>query len=103
MTASGLRPRFQVVHAVGVEGEVDLRYAGPHRLCRSMLDTITVPPQPQSDALRVAFGLSRAREHFMAADRPEEVAHELITFLNDLARRGQPVEPSAGRAEAVME
>src|SRR3954447_23360184 len=49
---------FQVVRAVGVEGEVDLPYAGLHQLCRSMLDAISVLPDPQRDALRVAFWLS---------------------------------------------
>jgi DNA-binding CsgD family transcriptional regulator len=49
---------FEVVRATGVEGEVDLPYAGLHQLCRSMIDTIGVLPQPQSDALRVAFGHS---------------------------------------------
>jgi hypothetical protein len=49
---------FQVVRAVGVQGEVDLPYAGLHQLCRSMLDGIAALPEPQSDALRVAFGLS---------------------------------------------
>ena len=50
---------FQVVRAVGVEGEVDLPYAGLQQLCRSMLDTISVLPEPQRDALGVAFGLSQ--------------------------------------------
>jgi predicted ATPase len=49
---------FQIVRAVGIEGEVDLPYAGLQQLCRSMTDTISALPQPQSDALRVAFGLS---------------------------------------------
>jgi len=49
---------FQVVRAVGVEGEVDLPYAGLQQLCRSMLGTIDDLPQPQADALRVAFGLA---------------------------------------------
>ena len=53
-SASGLR----VVHAAGVEGEVDLPYAGLHQLCRPMTDGITALPQPQSEALQVAFGLS---------------------------------------------
>ena len=51
-------PEFQIVRAVGVEGEIDLPYAGLHQLCRSMTDAIDGLPQPQSDALRVAFGLS---------------------------------------------
>ena len=50
--------QFQVVRAEGVEGEVDLPYAVLQRLCRSMSDAIGALPQPQSDALRVAFGLS---------------------------------------------
>ena len=49
---------FRVVRAVGVEGEVDLPYAGLQQLCRSMLDTIDVLPAPQLHALQVAFGLS---------------------------------------------
>jgi DNA-binding CsgD family transcriptional regulator len=53
-TATGL----QVVRAVGVEGEVDLPYAALHQLCRPMADAISRLPQPQSDALQVAFGLS---------------------------------------------
>ncbi len=50
-------PDFQVCRAAGVEGEVDLPYAGLHQLCRSMLDQLAALPEPQADALRVAFGL----------------------------------------------
>jgi tetratricopeptide (TPR) repeat protein len=49
---------FQVVRAIGVEGEIDLPYAGLHQLCRSMLDKIDILPEPQRDALRVAFALT---------------------------------------------
>jgi DNA-binding CsgD family transcriptional regulator len=49
---------FQVARAGGVEGEIDLPYAGLQQLCRSMLDSIGVLPEPQGDALRVAFGLA---------------------------------------------
>jgi DNA-binding CsgD family transcriptional regulator len=49
---------FHVVRAVGVEGEVDLPYAGLHQLSRSMLDKIGVLPGPQRDALGVAFGVT---------------------------------------------
>ncbi len=49
---------FRIVRAEGVEGEVDLPYAGLQQLCRSMTNTISALPQPQSDALGVAFGLS---------------------------------------------
>ena len=37
----------QIVRAMGVEGEVDLPYAGLQQLCRSMTDTISALPQPQ--------------------------------------------------------
>jgi DNA-binding CsgD family transcriptional regulator len=49
---------FRVARAAGVEGEIDLPYAGLQQLCRLMLDTIDVLPPPQREALRVAFGLS---------------------------------------------
>jgi hypothetical protein len=49
---------LQVVRAVGVEGEVDLPYAALHQLCRPMTRQIDALPQPQSDALQVAFGLA---------------------------------------------
>jgi DNA-binding CsgD family transcriptional regulator len=52
---------FQVVRAVGVEGEVDLPYAGLQQLCRSMLPAIDDLPQPQADALRVAFGVAAGK------------------------------------------
>ena len=62
---AGSAAECQVVRAVGVEGEVDLPYAGLHQLCRSMLSRIEVLPQPQADALRVVFGLASGQ----AADR----------------------------------
>lgn len=55
----------RVVRAAGAEGEIDLPYAGLHQLCRSLLGSIDALPQPQADALRVAFGLASGE----AADR----------------------------------
>jgi len=49
----------QVLRAVGVEGEVDLPYAALHQLCRPLLDRIAVLPQPQAEAIEIAFGLRR--------------------------------------------
>jgi DNA-binding CsgD family transcriptional regulator len=49
---------FRIARAAGIEGEVDLPYAGLHQLCRSMLDTIDELHPPQREALRVAFGLT---------------------------------------------
>ena len=56
---------LQVLRAVGVEGEVDLPYAALHQLCRPLLDRINVLPQPQSEAIEIAFGLA----HGEASDR----------------------------------
>jgi DNA-binding CsgD family transcriptional regulator len=49
---------FLTVRAVGVQGEVDLPYAGLHQLCRSLLNGIDTLPPPQRHALEVAFGLT---------------------------------------------
>jgi DNA-binding CsgD family transcriptional regulator len=47
-----------VVDVAGVESEMTLPYAGIHQLCAPMLDRATALPQPQLDALQVAFGLA---------------------------------------------
>jgi DNA-binding CsgD family transcriptional regulator len=49
---------FRVVRTSGVEGETELDYAGVQRLCSPILDLVERLPTPQSDALKVAFGLS---------------------------------------------
>ena len=71
---------FQVVRADGVEGEVDLPYAGLQQLCRSMAEAVSALPQPQSDALRVAFGLS-------AGDAPDRylVGLAALSLLSEVA------------------
>ena len=52
--ASGCR----VVHAGGVQSEMELAFAVLHQLCAPMLDRLERLPAPQRDALRTAFGLS---------------------------------------------
>ncbi len=49
---------FRVARIAGVEPEMELAYAGLHQLCAPMLDQLASLPQPQADALRVAFGLA---------------------------------------------
>src|SRR3954463_11207854 len=49
---------FRVERAVGVEGEMELPFAGLEQLCGPMLDRLGRLPAPQRDALGVAFGLS---------------------------------------------
>src|SRR3954471_21407876 len=51
--ASGCR----VARAAGVQGEMELAFAGLHQLCAPMLDRLEGLPGPQRDALAVAFGL----------------------------------------------
>ena len=73
---------FQVARAEGVEGEVDLPYAGLQQLCRSMTGAIGALPQPQSDALRVAFGLS-------SGDAPDRylVGLAALSLMSEVAGR----------------
>jgi DNA-binding CsgD family transcriptional regulator len=47
---------FRVLRAAGVEAEAELPFAGLHQLCRPVLAGIEALPEPQRDALRVAFG-----------------------------------------------
>lgn len=47
----------RVARAAGVESEMELPFAGLHQLCAPMLNLSDRLPQPQRDALAVAFGL----------------------------------------------
>jgi DNA-binding CsgD family transcriptional regulator len=49
---------MQVLRTVGVEGEMELPYAALQQLCSPVLDRSERLPDPQRDALSVAFGLS---------------------------------------------
>jgi DNA-binding CsgD family transcriptional regulator len=49
---------FRVVRTVGVEGEIELDYAVLQQLCSPLLGLIDHLPDPQRDALGIAFGLS---------------------------------------------
>ncbi len=52
-TASGSR----VAHVVGVEAETQFAFSGLHQLCGDLEDGAGALPEPQQDALGVAFGL----------------------------------------------
>jgi len=52
---------FRVLRAVGVEGEMELDYAALQQLCSPILEFSERLPDPQRDALGVAFGLSAGR------------------------------------------
>ncbi|MDQ1496312.1 MAG: hypothetical protein QOG69_2795 [Actinomycetota bacterium] len=50
-------PDFQLARAEGVESEMELPFAALHQLCERMLSRLDRLPDPQRDALGVAFGL----------------------------------------------
>src|SRR5579863_3891296 len=76
---------FGVVWTTGVEGETDLDYAALQRLCSPMLDSIGRLPDPQRDALGVAFGLNAGQ-----APSPFLVGLAVLGLLSDTAER-QPL------------
>ncbi len=49
---------FRLVQIPGVESEMELAYAGLHQLCGPMLSQLDALPEPQQNALSVAFGLA---------------------------------------------
>jgi DNA-binding CsgD family transcriptional regulator len=49
---------FRVVRIAGMESEMELPYAGLHQLCTPILDRLETLPNPQQNAIRVAFGLN---------------------------------------------
>ena len=49
---------FRVVHATGIESEMELPFGGLHQLCASLLDRLDTLPAPQRDAANTAFGLA---------------------------------------------
>src|SRR3954469_24318582 len=53
--ASGCR----LAQIAGVESEMQLPFAALHQLCRPMLGHLAALPEPQEQALRVAFGLGK--------------------------------------------
>ena len=52
------RSAGRVLRATGAQWEMELPFAGVHQLCRGLLGGRERLPQPQSDAVATAFGLS---------------------------------------------
>jgi DNA-binding CsgD family transcriptional regulator/tetratricopeptide (TPR) repeat protein len=48
----------QTARVTGVESELELPFAALHQLCRPTLSDLSTLPEPQANALRVAFGFS---------------------------------------------
>ena len=76
---------FRVVRTAGVEGEMQLDYAALQQLCSPILDLIERLPDPQRDALGVAFGLSAGQ-----APSPFLVGLAALGLLSEAAEQ-QPL------------
>ncbi len=48
---------FKVVRAAGAEPETELAFAALHQVCTPLLDRVDQLPEPQREALAIAFGL----------------------------------------------
>jgi DNA-binding CsgD family transcriptional regulator len=71
---------FKVIQIAGVESEMELPFAGLHQLCAPMLSRLDGLPEPQRNALSIAFGLS-------FGDAPDRflVALAALTLLAEVA------------------
>jgi hypothetical protein len=70
----------RVVHAAGMQSEMELAFAGLHQLLAPMLDRVEQLPVPQREALRTAFGLSAgpAPDRFL-------VSMAVLSLLSEVA------------------
>jgi DNA-binding CsgD family transcriptional regulator len=75
----------RIARVTGVEPEMELAFAGLHQLCAPFLDRLGHLPDPQRDALRVAFNMQ-------GGNVPDRFAVGMATLslLSDLARE-QPL------------
>jgi DNA-binding CsgD family transcriptional regulator len=55
---AGQASGFRVARIAGMQSETELPFAGLHQLCAPMLTQVDKLPDPQKNALRVAFGLA---------------------------------------------
>ncbi|POX62864.1 LuxR family transcriptional regulator [Streptomyces sp. Ru62] len=77
--------RVKVAWAHGIEADMELPYASLHQLCAPFLDELDELPEPQREALRVAFGMA-------AGDPPDRflVGLAVLTLLTR-ASESRPV------------
>jgi DNA-binding CsgD family transcriptional regulator len=75
-------PAFRIARVAGMEAEMELPFAGLHQLCAPMLAEVDVLPEPQRDALGVAFGLTSGAvpDRFL-------VALATLSLLAEVARK----------------
>jgi DNA-binding CsgD family transcriptional regulator len=74
----------QIVRIAGVEAEMELAYAGLHQICGPFLDRLDRLPDPQRNALSIAFGLT-------AGDAPDRFLVGLAVL--DLLAEGAEERP----------
>ncbi len=86
--------QFRVLRTVGVEGEMEFPYAALQQLCSPILDRSERLPDPQRDALSVAFGLSAGQ-----APNPFLVGLAVLGLLSEAARGA--TAPMCRRRRAV--
>jgi len=73
---------FRVLRAVGVEGEMEFPFAALQQLCAPIVDLAQHLPDPQRDALTVAFGLSAGQ-----APTPFLVGLAVLGILSEAAEQ----------------
>src|SRR5260370_14254752 len=83
---------FRVARTSGVEADMELQFAAAQQLCSPFLDLLDRLPQPQHEALGVAFGLSRG-----SAPDPFLVGLAVLGLLSESAE-GRPGLPVLGDA-----
>src|SRR4029077_11684153 len=83
--ASGAAQDFRVVRTAGVEGEMELDYAALQQLCSSPLVYSGRLPDPQREALDVAFGRSAGQ-----APNPFFVGLAVLGLVSEAAQQ-QPL------------
>jgi DNA-binding CsgD family transcriptional regulator len=76
---------FRVVRTAGVEGEMELDYAALQQLCSPLLEFVERLPDPQRDAIGVAFGLGAGQ-----APSPFLVGLAVLGLFSEAAER-QPL------------
>src|SRR3954462_11059787 len=91
----------RVARAAGVRSDMELPFAGLQQLCAPIFDSLNRIPDPQRDALRVAFGVQDggSPNHFLVALAALSVladaaeARPLVCLVDDaqwLARAAPP-------------
>jgi DNA-binding CsgD family transcriptional regulator/tetratricopeptide (TPR) repeat protein len=83
--SAATRRRMRVLTISGVQLEADLPFAGLHQLVQPFLNQLGELPAPQRDAVRAAFGLTRA-----TPPEPFLITLALLSLLGDLTN-GAPL------------